>query len=129
MQRFLNRVEVRRLRIIDIIDAVDLTHKFAPVRPRLISAERGHHLFEAQTPRVTGGECGHQVLDVMRAAQLCLAHAQHRFVLEHNGAFGQTEVGPVRVSAECDFARPKRRQIFDRIHNRDVVRGLVLEQA
>src|SRR5436305_14399554 len=44
-------VEVGRLGIVYISDAVDFAHKFAAMRTRLISRKRRHHLLERQTSR------------------------------------------------------------------------------
>ena len=77
-QRFLDRVEIGRLRIVDVIDAADFADEFAAMRLRLVGAKRRHHLLERQTARQTDRERRHQVLDVVRAAQFRVGQAQDR---------------------------------------------------
>ena len=110
LESFLDRGKVRRFRIVHERDRADLAHKFAAMRAWLVGAERRNHLLEGQAARQSDGERRHQVLDVVRAAQLRVGHAQDRLVLINDRAALEPEIGVVRVGAEGDDARGDLRQ-------------------
>src|SRR5204862_2873629 len=64
-QCFFDRVEVRGLRVVDVIDAGDLPDELATMRSWFVSAERRDHLFEREAAGHAGSERGHQVFNVV----------------------------------------------------------------
>ena len=90
-ERFLDRIEIGRLRIVDVTDTVELADKLEPMRSRLIGAERRHHLRKRKPAREADGERRHQVFDVVRAAQLRFRQAQDRLAAIDDRALRQVE--------------------------------------
>ena len=105
-ERFFDRIEIGRLRVIDVIDTANLADEFTAMRPRLVGAKRRNHLRKGQAARQTDGERRHQVLDVVRTAQLRFRQAQDRLVAINDRSAFETEIRLIGVGAEGD--RPRR---------------------
>ena len=85
-QRLLERVEIRRLRVVDVIDTADRADEFEPVELRAIRSERRHHFRKGEAAGATDSKRGHHVLGVVRTGQVRLRKVQHRRSLIFNPA-------------------------------------------
>src|SRR6266511_133463 len=122
-------VEVGRLGIVHIGDAVDFAYKFAAMRTRLVITEWRHHFSERQSARHADGKGRHQILDVMQATQLSIGQSQNCFVAVKNRAFRDSEVSTIGIGAKRDRALTAIRYFFDGIQDCHIAIGLMFKNA
>ena len=127
MSAFLQRIDVGRLGIVEVNDAVDLGDFFAPVRQGLVIAECLDSDFARDLVKIGHGQGREHVFGIVRADEMSAALLQDLFAMRDQPAVDQLVIGGEALRAESDPARHQARETEFRVEHRVIVDRLVAE--